>query len=161
MWLFVALSVGASISEESAASIFMAEESVHTSVYPSSTLRMEAAVSHRMFVPSTKNHGISSQTGKNSQKMGNFVDHWVSWCMCCLFTFITEYKVGWCGDTLCLCLGGICYNLTASPQIFLSFSKSSSNPYLFTAHDSVLSHLFFTSPRVLLQLFTLFILKEI
>jgi len=42
--------VGTSISEESAASVFVTEEATHTSVYPSSTLKMEAAIIHGMLV---------------------------------------------------------------------------------------------------------------
>ena len=83
MWLFVALSVGTSISEEHAASVFMTEEAIHTFVCPSSTLRMEAAIIHGMLVPIYQDTWqlipkYITYKSKNSQKhtqVGNFVDH--------------------------------------------------------------------------------------
>jgi hypothetical protein len=61
------------------------EEAVHTSVYPSSTLRMEAAIIHGILVPIYQDTWklipeYLTYKSKNSQKhsqMGNFVDHQV------------------------------------------------------------------------------------
>jgi len=77
--------VGTSISEESAASVFMTEEAIHTYVYPSSTLRMEAAIIHGMLVPIYQDTWqfipeYFTHKSKNSQKhsqVGSFVDHQV------------------------------------------------------------------------------------
>lgn len=95
MWCdsFCSLSVGTSISEESAASVFMTEEAIRTSVYPYSTLRMEAAIIHGMLVPIYQDTWqfipeYHTHMRKNSQKhsqMGNFVDHQVWWCKWCYF----------------------------------------------------------------------------
>lgn len=80
--------MGTSISEESASSVFVTEEATHTSVYPSSTLRMEAAIIHGMLVPIYQDTWqvipeYLTHKSKNSQmhsQMENFVDHQVWWC---------------------------------------------------------------------------------
>jgi len=77
--------VGTCNSEESAASVFVMEEAVHTSVYPSSTLRIEAAIIRGILVPIYQDTWqlipeYLTHKSKNSQKhsqMGNFVDHQV------------------------------------------------------------------------------------